>query len=258
MNPALLINILIICVLMISCTGQKTRAPVVDAPPARSDRLQYHYVSAKETLYSIAWRYNLDYRELAKWNAIGQSFTIYPGQKIALKPGLVALPPSPSPIKRPIVASETEENTQTRSINKTPKVTKPPISKLHSNPSTWVWPAKGTISNTFRSNRGLHKGVDIQGKLGEPVVAAASGTVVYVGEGIRGYGKLIIVKHSEKFLSAYAHNDRLLVDEGNQVQQGQKIALMGSSGTNSVKLHFQIRTNGKEVDPLVYLPKQGR
>ncbi len=108
----------------------------------------------------------------------------------------------------------------------------------------------------FQSNGSLNKGIDIAGELGQPVVAAANGSVVYAGRGLLGYGDMIIIKHGDDFLSAYAHNSRLLVKEGEQVRVGQKIAEMGSSGTDRVKLHFEIRRRGQPVDPLGYLPKR--
>jgi lipoprotein NlpD len=110
--------------------------------------------------------------------------------------------------------------------------------------------------SSFQGNNGLNKGIDLGGKLGEPVLAAASGQVVYSGSGLRGYGKLLIIKHNETFLSAYAHNDRLLVKEGDLVKVGQRIADMGSSGTDRVKLHFEIRRDGTPVDPLKFLPRR--
>lgn len=108
----------------------------------------------------------------------------------------------------------------------------------------------------FQSNDSLNKGIDIAGDLGQPVKAAASGSVVYAGRGLIGYGEMVIIKHNDTYLSAYAHNNRLLVDEGDSVRAGQTIAEMGSTGTDRVKLHFEIRQRGQPVDPLRYLPKR--
>jgi lipoprotein NlpD len=116
----------------------------------------------------------------------------------------------------------------------------------------WVWPARGRVLRGFAE--GGSKGVDIGARLGAPVRAAADGRVVYSGSGLVGYGKLIILKHNNSYLSAYAHNDRLLVKEGDSVVGGQRIAHMGQTGTQEVKLHFEIRRDGKPVDPLKYLP----
>ena len=118
----------------------------------------------------------------------------------------------------------------------------------------WIWPASGKTIGTF--SEGGNKGVDIAGKAGDPVLASAEGKVVYSGEGLRGYGKLVIIKHNATYLSAYAHNQTILVKEGQSVSKGQKIAEMGSSGTDKVKLHFEVRRQGKPVDPLKYLPQR--
>ncbi|ENM8346268.1 murein hydrolase activator NlpD [Vibrio cholerae] len=118
----------------------------------------------------------------------------------------------------------------------------------------WLWPTKGRVIKNFSAGDQGNKGIDIAGQRGQAVVATADGTVVYSGNALRGYGNLIIIKHNEHYLSAYAHNDQLLAKEGQTVQAGQKIATMGSSGTNSVRLHFEIRYQGKSVNPKRYLP----
>ena len=121
---------------------------------------------------------------------------------------------------------------------------------------SWRWPASGRIIQGFSSTDGGNKGIDIGGSRGQAVNAAAAGTVVYAGNALRGYGNLIIIKHNDDYLSAYAHNESILVKEQQQVKSGQQIAKMGSSGTNGVKLHFEIRYKGKSVDPIRYLPKR--
>jgi len=117
----------------------------------------------------------------------------------------------------------------------------------------WVWPAKGKVVTNFSETANL-KGIDIAGAAGQPVLASAGGTVVYAGTGLRGYGKLIIVKHNQTYLSAYAHNRDILVKEGEKVTKGQKIAEMGNTDASEVKLHFEIRRKGKPMDPARYLP----
>ena len=117
----------------------------------------------------------------------------------------------------------------------------------------WVWPAKGKVVSGYSETANL-KGIDISGTMGQPVVASAPGKVVYAGTGLRGYGKLVIIKHNKTFLSAYAHNKEILVKEGQQVARGQKIAEMGNSDADQVKLHFEIRRLGKPMDPAKYLP----
>mgnify|MGYP000120539400 CR=1 FL=1 len=120
--------------------------------------------------------------------------------------------------------------------------------------SKWLWPTKGRVIKNFSVGEQGNKGIDIAGQRGQSIVSTAGGTVVYSGNALRGYGNLVIVKHNDNYLSAYAHNDRLLVSEGQSVKPGQKIATMGSSGTNSVRLHFEIRYQGKSVNPKRYLP----
>lgn len=122
---------------------------------------------------------------------------------------------------------------------------------------SWKWPTQGQVTERFSSSDDTRKGIDISGRLGQPVIASAPGRVVYSGSGLRGYGQLIIIKHNERFLSAYAHNRKLLVKEGQAVSAGQSIAEMGSSGADEVKLHFEIRRDGKPIDPLAFLPGQG-
>jgi lipoprotein NlpD len=120
--------------------------------------------------------------------------------------------------------------------------------------SSWIWPAKGKILSSFNDNVLNHKGIDIAGKIGDPVLAGNSGTVVYSGCKIPGYGKLIIIKHNDAYLSAYAYNHSALVKEGQNVLAGQKIATIGYNNANSSRLHFEIRKNGKPIDPMIYLP----
>jgi lipoprotein NlpD len=141
--------------------------------------------------------------------------------------------------------STSKENVKTNLTN-----TKKSNTKI----SRWLWPTKGRVISKFSAGDQGNKGIDIAGQRGQPVVTAAAGTVVYSGNALRGYGNLVIIKHNDNYLSAYAHNDRLLVREGQSVEAGQKIASMGSSGTNRVKLHFEIRYQGKSVNPLRYLP----
>ncbi|MBH2812112.1 murein hydrolase activator NlpD [Serratia liquefaciens] len=141
----------------------------------------------------------------------------------------------------------------------TAPVVAPPVSSTVSNSapvSTWRWPTDGKIIDNFSSSEGGNKGIDIAGSRGQPILATADGRVVYAGNALRGYGNLIIIKHNDDYLSAYAHNDTMLVREQQEVKAGQKIATMGSTGTSSVRLHFEIRYKGKSVNPLRYLPQR--
>jgi lipoprotein NlpD len=208
-------------------------APVTNKKSHRHGK--HHSVQAGETLYEIAFKYGLDYRDLAKFNHLDASYKIYPGQQLALS----------EKGRQKSYARSTVATKQTPNEKKPVQVVKG---------GNWHWPCEGNIHKRFSpQGEDLHKGIDITAAFATPIVATQSGKVVYAGEGLRGYGKLLIIKHNEDFLSAYAHNHALLVKEGAQVSTGQKIALMGKSDTDEVKLHFQIRHRGKPVDPLHYL-----
>lgn len=225
-------------------SSRDVAAPVVDAvyPQACA---HCHIVKPGQTLYEIAWAYGYDYRELALANHIQPPYVIYPGQKLALKKG-ASLPPAK---KQPVVQKTKEP------IKKLVKQTlsEPSMPSFKNN---WSWPAKGKVVKSYSLAHNLNKGIDISGALGEEVKAAAAGKVVYSGAGLRGYGQLIIIKHNDIFLSAYAHNHQLLVKEGDPITQGQVIAKMGRTDTDSIKLHFEIRKNGQPIDPLTVLPKR--
>ena len=211
-----------------------------------------HTVSRGETLYSIAFRYGLDYHQLASANSIASPYVIYPGQKIdvsgrgsrvASRPATTVKNPSTQPVA-------TEKSAQVPPV----VAQKPPVMANDTAVTGWQWPANGKIVARFSVSKPVSKGIDISTPLGEPVLAAAAGTVVYAGTGLRGYGNLIIVRHNDTYLSAYAHASRILVRENQTIKAGEKIAETGSTGTDEVKLHFEIRENGKPVDPLKFLP----
>ena len=210
----------------------------------------YHTVFKGETLYSISFKHGYDYKQIAAWNNIRSPYTIYPGQRLRLTP-----PPVTS---RTYAKKSKSQTTKTTSVKKsTPKKSTSSAKKTESKPikHDWRWPTKGKIISNYSPKAGGNKGIDIAGKEGQGVFAASSGKVVYSGNGLTGYGNMIIVKHSEEYLSAYAHNRKLFVKEGGSVTRGQKIAELGSSGAKSPRLHFEIRRNGKPVNPLNYLPK---
>ncbi|WP_370979026.1 peptidoglycan DD-metalloendopeptidase family protein [Agaribacterium sp. ZY112] len=260
MKKIWLFNILIASCVFMGCSSKPVMAPVVDRSQPPSSKIKHHVVAQGDTLYSIAWRYGLDYHALAKANNIGASYTIYPGQRLSLS-GAKSVVTKSNATKSKVGVNSSKSNTKvppkstsTRLKNKATGSKKHTESKVYSKPSSWQWPAQGRVVTRFNAKSGLKKGIDIASNLREPVRAASSGTVVYSGEGLRGYGKLLIIKHSDKYLSAYAHNHRLLVKEGQAVKKGEKIAEMGSTGTDTVKLHFEIRYDGKPVDPIAYLP----
>ncbi len=154
--------------------------------------------------------------------------------------------PAPAPVKAPATTANKAPTASTRKV--------PTTTTKNEKVSKWLWPTKGRVIKNFSAGEQGNKGIDIAGQRGQPIVSTAAGTVVYSGNALRGYGNLIIVKHNDNYLSAYAHNDKLLVSEGQSVTSGQKIATMGSSGAKSVKLHFEIRYQGKSVNPKRYLP----
>lgn len=255
--------ILITTVMLMSCSTHQS-APVTDKSRATIWRPKTYVVAPGDTLFSIAWRYGLKYEDLAKHNKINAPYIIRPSQVINLdlqSPKQTNVKNSHRPSGSIPVSTKKEKvlpgtSGVFRKENKTHRVdlTNKIIAK--SDAPQWRWPARGVILSSFQGNDGFNKGIDLGGKLGEPVLAAASGQVVYAGSGLRGYGKLLIIKHNETFLSAYAHNERLRVKEGDLVKVGQVIADMGSSGTDRVKLHFEIRRDGTPVDPLKYLPRR--
>lgn len=220
-------------------------------------------VVAGDTLYSIALRYEKDYQELAVLNHLDARYTIHPGQRLRLRGGAPVAPPPARPVasapapRRPAApVMETPKPSVTKRSMTPTIVTQSEVreSSPASAPPPWNWPAKGTITGRFGASGITGKGLDIAGKRGDSVVAAASGVVVYAGSALVGYGRLLIIRHDDNYISAYAHNDRFLVKEGERVRPGQVIAEMGASGTDRDKLHFEIRERGKPVDPLRFLP----
>ncbi|WP_449434966.1 peptidoglycan DD-metalloendopeptidase family protein [Pseudomonas putida] len=254
-----------------SSTGS-SGARVVDrnnATPKRPTVTSGQYiVKPGDTLFSIAFRYGWDYKELAARNGIAAPYTIRPGQAIRFSSGstgsttIVSSPSSSSKttvIRRPVGATPAEPAGSGKPVVVAPATSTTVVTSVPAAERAvggWTWPANGVLIGKFASNGSLNKGIDIAGDLGQPVFAASDGAVVYAGSGLRGYGELIIIKHSDTYVSAYGHNRRLLVREGQQVKAGQSIAEMGATGADRVKLHFEIRRQGKPVDPLQFLPRR--
>ena len=260
--------------LLAACAGPSGNVHIDDrgrggqsSQPSQPVTSGSHTVQRGDTLFSIAFRYGWDWRQLASNNNISAPYTIYPGQQLSLRPGTAGTRPSQpatsssrpatasTPPSRP-AASPPPPASSSRTETPQPRPSTPASSSSSASVNGWSWPAEGPLIARFQSNDSLNKGIDIAGDLGQPVNAAASGSVVYAGRGLIGYGEMVIIKHNDTYLSAYAHNSRLLVDEGDTVKAGQKIAEMGSTGTDRVKLHFEIRQRGQPVDPLRYLPKR--
>jgi len=235
-------------------------------PPISSS---IYRVEAGDTLWSIAWRAGLDYRQLADWNQLPPPYTIYPGQRLRLTspypPLASARPPgrshsvapsSPPRAQRPPPhpqpapsAAPTLARTQPTPAPRGPDAAEETSTILH-----WQWPTRGRVVQGFAEGDASRKGLKIAGTQGQPIYAAEAGRVVYSGSGLIGYGALIIIKHNKDFLSAYGYNSKILVKEGEQVTKGEHIAEMGRNGGGPPMLHFEIRRRGKPVDPTTVLP----
>ncbi|MBQ4889942.1 peptidase M23 [Shewanella sp. UCD-FRSSP16_17] len=245
-------------------------------------------VKRGDTLYSISWGAGKDFSDIAKYNRLKAPYTIYPGQTLKLyqptpsktsaKPVAIANS-KPKPAKKPVAKQTTatkqastsaDKNSTKKELDhkakpaysvkttqeKTVQVAKNPVSRLPDKVSKWNWPNKGRIIGYFSTTQQGNQGIKLAGSRGDIIKAAADGRVVYAGNALRGYGNLVIIKHNEDFLSAYAHADAILVKEKQYVNAGQTVAKMGSTGANQVMLHFEIRLHGKSVNPLNYLPKR--
>lgn len=253
--------------------------PVVASRPLQREE---YLVQSGDTMYSIAFRNQLDFRELAGWNGVGDDFLIRPGQILRLSPPPILAPtvpeddrvntvsiPVPPPVGRPAPLPpgpiggglpSAPGQIATAPVMTTPAPTRGPAPASVEaaaapvlSAAGWTWPTAGAIERGFDPNKGS-KGLFFTGKLGQPVVAAAPGRVVYSGNALRGYGELVIVKHDEVHLSAYGHNRRRLVKEGDEVKVGQMIAEMGEGPERRPLLHFEIRERGQPVNPARFLP----
>jgi lipoprotein NlpD len=239
-------------------------------------------VSRGDTLYGIAFRHGLDWREVARLNGIAPPYTIYPGQRLKLSAGTRPAPatasrpatttrtaPATREPPRPVASSPPPASQPPATRPAQPAATSPPAASTTPPPAStppaapapagalrWQWPADGQLISRFVAGDPTRQGIDIAGNAGQPVLAAADGEVVYSGSGLVGYGELIIIKHSDSWLSAYGHNRRRLVNEGERVRGGQQIAEMGRSGASRDMLHFEIRRDGRPVDPLAHLPRR--
>ncbi|MCU7851355.1 MAG: peptidoglycan DD-metalloendopeptidase family protein [Candidatus Thiodiazotropha sp. (ex Monitilora ramsayi)] len=229
----------------------------------------YYLVQKGDTLYSIAWRQNLPYQQLAWWNGIRPpAYQIFPGQRLRLKPpessqqaankprqASTSVPRTSSPPPPTTSAKKTTRPAKKPSVQQARSSVKPkPEKRLK---LTWGWPTKGRVVQTFSRGDATRKGVWIEGAMGQPVTASEAGKVVYAGNGLVGYGNLVIIKHDQSYLSAYGYNSKLVVREGDTVKRGEVVARMGSpnSGGQPV-LHFEIRRQGKPVNPLPLLPRR--
>jgi lipoprotein NlpD len=210
---------------------------------ARGDPPTVYTVERGDTLYSISWRYGLAYRQVAAWNNIGPPYTIYPGQKLRLKPPVEDSPAAPR-----------QDNERAADRGKPDKAASARGSKRAASGYDWQWPADGSVVSGYGTSDYGKKGISVGGEADGPVYAAAAGHVVYSGNGLRGYGNLVIVKHDDTYLTAYGYNAELLVREGDNVERGARIARMGKTPGGQVAVHFELRRDGQPVNPLHYLP----
>ena len=222
-----------------------------------------YIVQTGDTVYSISWRYAQDHRDVIRWNNLRDPYIIHPGQKLRVRPSTTqaqaAQQPTTAPAKTQSVAvakplKKAQPIAAQQPLPKAAVVQAEPAPAAKSSGESWTWPTRGAILSKFSKNSLDKQGIDIRGNVGAPVLASRSGKVVYSGAGLLSYGRLVIIKHSDTFLSAYAYNSRLLVNEGDVVQGGQAIAQIGTDNQGTAKLHFEIRRNGKPVDPLQFLP----
>lgn len=207
-------------------------------------------VQRGDTLYRIAVNNRISPLDLALWNRVAPPYTIYPGQRLRLYP-------SGSSSRAPVTRAPARNPPAGAAPRPTQPVTAAPVASAPAvSPVAWRWPAEGDLVGRFIAGEATRQGIDIAGSSGQAVRSAGDGVIVYSGSGLVGYGELIIVKHNDAWLSAYGHNRARLVNEGQLVKAGQQIAEMGRSGAVRDMLHFEIRFNGKPVDPLQYLPRR--
>ncbi len=253
---------LVLALLVLAGCGSTGPAPVVNGN--REDAPATYRVARGDTLYAIAFRFGLDYRQIAQWNRLKSPDRIIAGQTLRLHP----------PGARPAPARATPPTSSTAIAQRSPspppasapapvaRQAPPPAAPVASSnsgtrtvaASGWRWPTDGNVVSGFDPDVPGHKGIQIAGQLGQTVRAASPGTVVYSGSGLPGYGRLIILKHPNNLLSAYGYLGKINVKEGDAVQIGQVIAELGAASDNRPLLHFEIRENGSPVNPMRYLP----
>ena len=263
-------------------SGQSRSPTYESSSRAQVSHASSYRVSKGDTLYSIAFRHGVDFRDVARWNGIAAPYTIWPGQQLVLRAPISSRVPAPTvaraappprapasavraPARPPVAPASSRTVADAVPVAGVPASVPAPPPPAPPTPATggtrsaggvsWRWPADGRLIKGFQSGDAI-PGIEIAGAAGSPVRAAGDGVVVYSGNGLVGYGELIIVKHNDDFLSAYGHNRKRLVKEGQRVSAGQQIAEMGATGASRDELQFQIRRNGNPVNPLDYLPSR--
>jgi len=274
--------LLVLCLSVLASCHRHRPAPIEEHSASKVKRELNsdgsYSVRSGDTLFAIAFSYGLDHRDVAGWNRIATPYVIYPGQTLRLSPppstnsrSSKSTPVQTTGIKTPGASTTTTHTSSTpppeiqkAAAPKQAAATAPPKSATagtttppaSADPQSWGWPANGRVLRGYVAANPSRNGLDIVGTEGQPIMASAAGKVVYSGNGLLGYGELIIIKHSDRMLSAYAHNKVRLVKEGEQVSAGQKIAEMGRNDQDEQLLHFEIRVRGKPVNPIGYLPEK--
>jgi lipoprotein NlpD len=281
-KPAQVVVLVAVVALAAGCASRRTPAPVVDArapakpvpskPAVSKSSADYYSVRPGDTLYSIALDHGADYRDLAQWNQLDDPTRVRAGQQLRVKPPVSAAAAEPERPAAQVGAARILGRVESRPLESLPPLpprapAKPELARMElpkaepaksaapapAGLAQFIWPVKGKVLAAFAEPR--RKGIDIDGRAGEPIVAAAPGRVTYIGTGIPGMGKLVVIKHENGFITVYAHNRDILVKEQQAVARGQQIAVLGSTDADRPKLHFQIRKGAAAVDPLLYLPK---
>ena len=238
--------LILLMLALVGCGGSQAVAPVgVYRAQSQQPPPTVYKVKRGDTLYSVSWRFGMDFKTVASINGIRSPYTIYVGQKLRFKP------------YRQVVKKSTQKTTASKKTATKKKKVAAKSTWVPSNQRLrWQWPVNGKIISSYSKSAAWRQGINIAGKSGQKVAAAAAGKVVYSGNGLPRYGNLIIIKHNDTYLSAYAHNKYLTVKDGQVVKAGQKIALLGRTGAQRDQLHFEIRRNGEPVDPMRFLPKR--
>lgn len=258
--------VLLLALYLTACASNP--APVSSRAQPPSEKVNYHLVAPGDTLFAIAWRYEKDMNALALSNGLAPPYRLIPGQRLTLDTSVVAKShgtkvATTASVKKPVsrVQSSAKNESRTSTKQSTPKTksaSKATTSSVSITPKggklRWQWPVKGAISRHYDRGR-VFKGINIQALPGRDVHAAADGIVAYAGSGLRGYGKLIIIKHSDVYLSAYAHNKAIAVKEGERIRGGRKIGSVGGDPNNRGRLYFELRKNGRPIDPTRLLPR---
>lgn len=251
----------LVCLLVAGCAGSLA---------GNRFRPEVYTVRSGDTLYSIAWRYRIDHQDLMRWNGIDNARNLRIGQRLRLHPDRMAASASTATASagsdapssgggRGDTGASSDSGSAPESRSSTASAAQPETDARNETgepPGRWRWPTRGTVVARFGDGRAGGRGVDIRGEQGQPIHATAAGDVVYSGDGLKAYGRLLIVRHEGDYLSAYAHNSELLVAEGDRVDAGQPIARMGRTREGTALLHFEIRRGGSPVDPLDYLPQR--